>query len=134
MVRTIISLGGTMTNSYPFTVFGDEFQGKRVLVTGGTKGVGEAIVRRFALSGASVATTARSEAAHGQDSALFVKADLGTARGVQNVVDRIQREWSVLDVLVNNVGGTETKPGGFEVLSDKDWQTILEVNLLAAIR
>ena len=36
-----------MTNSYPFTVFGDEFKGKRVLVTGGTKGVGEAIVRRF---------------------------------------------------------------------------------------
>ena len=76
-----------MTNSYPFTVFGDEFKAKRVLVTGGTKGVGEAILRRFALSGASVATTARSEAADAQDSTLFIKADLGTARGVQDVVD-----------------------------------------------
>lgn len=37
-----------------------------------------------------------------------------------------------LDVLVNNVGGTETKP--CEVLSDEDWQRILEVNLLAAVR
>jgi NAD(P)-dependent dehydrogenase (short-subunit alcohol dehydrogenase family) len=54
-----------MTNSYPFVVFGDEFKGKRVLVTGGTKGVGEAIVRRFELSGASVATTARSAPAPG---------------------------------------------------------------------
>jgi NAD(P)-dependent dehydrogenase (short-subunit alcohol dehydrogenase family) len=123
-----------MTNSYPFVVSVDEFKGKRVLVTGGTKGIGEAIVRRFELSGASVATTARSDVARGRHSALFIKADIGTARGVQNVVDRIQQEWGELDVLVNNAGGTETKPGGFEVLSDEDWQRILEVNLLAAVR
>jgi len=126
--------GENMTNSYPFTVFSDEFKGKRVLVTGGTKGIGAAIVRRFALSGASVATTARSESAAGQAPALFIKADLGTDRGVQNIVDRILQEWGGLDVLVNNVGGTETKAGGFEVLSDEDWQRILEVNLLAAVR
>ena len=132
--ESLFLLGGNMTNRYPFVVFGDEFKSKRVLVTGGTKGVGEAIVRRFELSGASIATTARSEPAQGQTPALFIKADIGTAHGVQNVVDCIHQEWGGLDILVNNVGGTETKPGGFEVLSDEDWQRILEVNLLAAVR
>jgi len=125
---------GDMTKNYPFVVSVDEFNGKRVLVTGGTKGIGEAILRRFELSGATVATTARSEPAAGQARALFIKADIGTARGVQSVVDRIQQEWGGLDVLVNNAGGTETKPGGFEVLTDEDWQKILDVNLLAAVR
>ena len=59
-----------MTNSYPFVVSVDEFKGKHVLVTGGTKGIGAAIVRRFELSGASVATTARCEPVAGQASAL----------------------------------------------------------------
>src|ERR1700747_2361867 len=123
-----------MTNSYPFVGFGDEVQGKRVLVTGGTKGVGEAIVRRFELSGASVATTARSAPASGLAPALFIQRGLGNGWGVPDVVDRIQQEWGGLDVLVNNVGGTETRSGGFEVLSDEDWQRILEGNLLAAVR
>jgi NAD(P)-dependent dehydrogenase (short-subunit alcohol dehydrogenase family) len=132
--RIVNSLGGDMTNSYPFTVFANEFKGKRVLVTGGTKGIGEAILRCFELSGALVATTARSEPTAGRTSVLFIKADIGTAPGVQNVVDRILQEWCGLDVLVNNAGGTETKAGGFEVLTDEDWQRILELNLLAAVR
>jgi len=61
-----------MTMTYPFLVSGDEFKGKRVLVTGGTKGMGQAMVRRFTLSGASVATTARSPLPEGQAVALFV--------------------------------------------------------------
>ena len=123
-----------MAGETRFSVDPTEFAGKRVLVTGGTKGMGEAIVRRLQLAGASVATTARSALPHGQAPDLFVQADIGTATGVQLVVDRVQHEWGRLDVLVNNVGGTETKPGGFEALSDEDWQHILNVNLLAAVR
>ncbi len=48
------------TPDYPYSFDETEFQGKRVLVTGGTKGMGAAIVRRFALGGGSVATTERS--------------------------------------------------------------------------
>ena len=82
-----------MTQTYPFAVSSDEFKSKRVLVTGGTKGMGEAIVRRFLLSGAAVATTARSPLPEGQNPSLFVQTDVGTADGVKKVVDRIQQEW-----------------------------------------
>jgi NAD(P)-dependent dehydrogenase (short-subunit alcohol dehydrogenase family) len=96
-----------MTMTYPFPVSGDEFKGKRVLITGGTKGMGQAMVRRFTLSGASVATTARSRLPEGQAVALFVQTDIGTAAGVQEVIGRIQQEWGGLDILVNNVGGSD---------------------------
>jgi len=91
-------------------------------------------VQRFQMSGALVATTARSAYSKGDSSLLFVKADIGTSSGVQGVVDRVEREWGGIDILVNNVGGTETKPGGFEALTDEDWQNILNINLLAAVR
>jgi NAD(P)-dependent dehydrogenase (short-subunit alcohol dehydrogenase family) len=120
--------------AYPFSFTPEEFRGKRVLITGGTKGVGAAAVQRFQMSGALVATTARSASSESQASLLFIKADIGAPSGVQEVVNRIEREWGGIDILVNNVGGTETKPGGFEVLTDEDWQNLLNVNLLAAVR
>src|SRR5258708_14873094 len=86
------------------------------------------------MSGALVATTARTALSNNFASLLFVKADLGTPSGVAQVVDRIEREWGGIDILVNNLGATDTKPGGFEVLTDEDWQNILNLNLLAAVR
>jgi NAD(P)-dependent dehydrogenase (short-subunit alcohol dehydrogenase family) len=126
--------GRSIMTTYPFPVHDDEFKAKRVLVTGGTKGMGEAIVRRLTLSGASVATTARSPLTDGQSAALFVQADIGTAEGVQRVVDRVRQEWGGLDILVNNVGGSDAPNGGFLALSDEDWRQALNVNLLAAVR
>src|ERR1700740_804283 len=107
-----------MTRTYPFPVSGDEFKGKRVLVTGGTKGMGQAMVRRFTLSGAGVATTARSPLPDGQEVALFIRADIGTAAGVKDVIRRIQEEWNGLDILVNNVGGSDAPDGGNDAPSD----------------
>src|SRR3989454_11153817 len=111
-----------MTRTYPFPVSADEFKGKRVLVTGGTKGMGQAMVRRFTLSGASVATTARSPLPDGQAVALFVQTDIGTAAGVPEAISRIQQERGGLDILVNNVGGSDAPNGGYKALSDDDLQ------------
>jgi NAD(P)-dependent dehydrogenase (short-subunit alcohol dehydrogenase family) len=112
-----------MTAKYPFLVLADEFKDKRVLVTGGTKGIGELIVRRFTLGGAVVATTARSPLPRGQSPAVFVQADIGTAAGAQTVIDGIQQEWTGLEILINSAGGSDAPSGGFKVLSDRDWDS-----------
>ncbi len=123
-----------MAADYPFFVDRNEFQGKRILVTGGTKGMGEAIVRRLTMGGGSVATTARSPLPQGQRPALFVQRDVGTAEGVQAVVDRLLEAWGGVDILVNNLGASDAPNGGFRVLTDDDWQRALSVNLIAAVR
>src|SRR6201987_3385944 len=123
-----------MTTVYRFPVSDSEFKDERVLVTGGTKGVGEAIVRRFTLSGAAVATTARSPLPKEQSPSIFVQTDVGTAEGVQKVVGRIQQEWNRLDILVNCLGGSGAPNGGFRGLTEDDWQRGFNVNLVAAVR
>jgi NAD(P)-dependent dehydrogenase (short-subunit alcohol dehydrogenase family) len=123
-----------MLRDYPFPVDGKEFAGKRTLITGGTKGLGAAMAQRFAASGAKVAVTARSRAAGESDSTLFVQADLGTAAGCQTVIDRIHAAWGGLDILIDNVGASDTSSGSFDSLSDEVWQSILEINLLSAVR
>jgi NAD(P)-dependent dehydrogenase (short-subunit alcohol dehydrogenase family) len=83
-----------------------EFAGKRVLVTGGTEGMGEAIVRRLVGGGALVATTARSPLREGQTVGLFVQADISTRQGVDKVAEQVLQHFGGLDVLVNTVGGS----------------------------
>ena len=120
--------------SYPFPVSANEFKEKRVLVTGGTKGMGALIVERFVASGASVATSARSPLPAGQRPALFIQADIGAGDGAGAVIERVNREWDGIDILINCVGGSEAPNGGFSALSDEDWSRALDVNLLAAVR
>jgi NAD(P)-dependent dehydrogenase (short-subunit alcohol dehydrogenase family) len=113
---------------------GNEFRGKRAVVTGGTKGIGEAIVRRLAGAGATVVAAARSGPADLPPSVVFVEADLGTSAGTEKLVRRVREELGGIDVLVNNVGGSSAPGGGFAALTDRDWQAALDTNLLAAVR
>ena len=111
-----------------------EFAGKRALVTGGTQGMGEAILRRLAAGGATVATTARSPLPAGQAVGLFVRADVSGRAGVDTVVRSVLDRLGGVDILVNNVGGSSAPSGGALALSDTDWQAALDTNLLAAVR
>ena len=111
-----------------------EFTGKRALVTGGTRGMGEAIVQRLRGSGATVVTTARSTPRDLLEPELFVEADLSITEGTEKVVSYVQHRLGAVDILVNNVGGSSAPSGGFAALTDDDWQQALNQNLLAAVR
>jgi NAD(P)-dependent dehydrogenase (short-subunit alcohol dehydrogenase family) len=111
-----------------------EFTGKRALVTGGTKGMGEAIVQRLRRSGATVVTTARSAPTDLPQPDLFVQADIGTPEGVEKVITHVRDRLGGVDILVNNVGGSSAPAGGFAVLTDEHWQRALNTNLFAAVR
>src|SRR6516164_1170749 len=79
-----------------------EFSGKRVLVTGRTKGAGKAIADRFLRGGATVAITARSAPAEGT-AAHYIQADLSTPEGAEHVIREMLSRAKGVDIIVYNV-------------------------------
>jgi NAD(P)-dependent dehydrogenase (short-subunit alcohol dehydrogenase family) len=108
-------------------------EGRRALVTGGTKGAGAAIAARLRDSGATVLVTARSAPADGSGHD-FVAADLTTAEGADHVARETLDRLGGVDILVHTLGGSGAPAGGFAVLTDEIWQRELDQNLLAAVR
>jgi len=120
--------------------------GRRAVVTGGTKGIGRAVVDELLGEGASVAFCARhadevkeAEAelrdAHGDTDgarAFGFTTDVTRAEEVTRFVDEAAAALGGIDVLVNNAGAAH--PGNFESLSDDDWQHDLDVKLFSQIR
>jgi 3-oxoacyl-[acyl-carrier protein] reductase len=115
--------------------------GKVAIVTGGSRGIGQAIVRALADAGAAVALCARNQeaaervaasvaAAGGQ--ALAVAADLGRAGDADALVEACLARFSRLDILVNNAG--ITRDGLLLRMKDDDWDAVLAVNLGGAFR
>jgi len=111
-----------------------ELAGRRALVTGGTEGVGAAIVTRLVAAGARVATTARGQRPSGDPSDLYIRADASTADGISEVVHTVLDRYGGIDIVVHNVGGASAPAGGFAVLTDDSWQRELAVNLMSAVR
>lgn len=110
---------------------------KTALVTGGTRGIGRAIVESFAEAGARVAFTYRSSADAADrlvesleeqgTEALSLQGDVADFDVAQSHVDAVLDRWDTLDVLVNNAG--ITRDGLMLRLQEQDWDAVLDTNL-----
>jgi NAD(P)-dependent dehydrogenase (short-subunit alcohol dehydrogenase family) len=110
-----------------------EFAGKRVLVSGGTKGLGRATVERFFAGGARVITAARTikDLVQGVE---YVQADLTTAKGAEALAKAAIERLGGIDILAHVIGGSASPAGGFVALTDEHWLAELNLNLLATVR
>jgi NAD(P)-dependent dehydrogenase (short-subunit alcohol dehydrogenase family) len=113
---------------------GGELDGKNALVTGGTKGIGAAVVRRLRELGATVLTAARTRPVEVADDAYFVAADIATAEGCRRVAGAALQALGRVDLIVHVAGGSSAPGGGFAVLNDGEWQHALDLNMMAAVR
>jgi NAD(P)-dependent dehydrogenase (short-subunit alcohol dehydrogenase family) len=107
-------------------------EGKRVVVTGGTSGIGEATSRRFLEEGARVVAVAVGEeevatAAERIPGLSAIHADVANGAAVRAAFAQVDNELGGVDVLVANAGISVRKP--FLEIEESDWQRVLDVNL-----
>lgn len=114
--------------------FNLELAGLRALVTGGTKGVGGALVQSLRDAGMTVVATARSVPEPSPDGVIYIAADLMTSEGCQSVAQAVLARLGGIDVIANVLGGSSAPGGGFAALSDGEWDAAINQNLMPAVR
>ncbi len=114
-----------------------------VLVTGGSRGIGRAVVLRMARAGGRIAFTYASRAdaaretaeaarAAGAADVAYLACDMANAAAVAALPQWVSERWGRLDVLVNNAG--LTRDGPFALMPAEQWREVLAVNLVNTIR
>lgn len=119
-----------------------QLQGRRAVVTGGTKGIGRGIVEELHSEGVAVAFCARkadevtaaaeSMTRTGGAEVIGMQADVTDPASIQEFINSSAEHLGGIDILVNNAGGAH--PGKFEGLDDAAWQGDLDVKLFSQIR
>lgn len=109
-------------------------EGKRALVTSGTRGAGAATVRLFRELGAEVLTSARTRPDTLEDGVQFVAADLTTTEGCGDLVAAVRERLGGVDIIVHMLGGSSAPGGGYVALTDAEWHNELYLNLFPAVR
>lgn len=114
-------------------IVGMELTGKRVVITGASRGIGEALAYSFSAAGATVALVARSEdrirSLASELGGSAHPADLSDPDQVAGLIGRIESEAGPIDVLINNAGLDST--AGFTDAPDDELRKVTEVNYLA---
>lgn len=108
-------------------------EGRRALVTSGTRGAGAATVALFRDLGAHVLTAARSRPPELSEE-MFVAADLTTAEGCAALASAARERLGGVDIIVHMLGGSSAPAGGFAALGDGEWAAEIDHNLMAAVR
>ncbi|CAG0980672.1 3-oxoacyl-[acyl-carrier protein] reductase [Burkholderiales bacterium] len=120
-----------------------DLEGKVVLVSGASRGIGRSIAQAFADEGCRLAICARgrealdavaSELTQRGTEVLAVPADLTKAAEAEHVVNAALERFGAIHVLINNVGGVGSFAAAFHELTDEQWRETLELNLLPAVR
>lgn len=116
--------------------------GRRAFVTGGSSGIGAAIVEAFAAEGASVAIGASRRAAQAEAAAarletqgrraVVVKADLTDRQACERAADEVVRALGGLDIFVHSAGIDVTQTAPTHETSDETWASMLAIHLTAA--
>lgn len=114
-----------------------ELRNKVAIVTGGSGGIGEAIVLALARAGADVVINYNRSVQRAREvveqvqsmgrRALALRADVCLSSEVSNIVSRVVKEFDKIDILVNNAGVTSLAP--VVELEEKDWDRVFDVNV-----
>lgn len=108
-------------------------EGKRALITSGTRGTGAATVALFQELGPHVLTTARTRP-DALNASQFVAADLTRPEDCAVLVKAVRERMGGVDIMVHMLGGSSAPAGGFAALRDADWSKELDINLMPAVR